>query len=135
MRKLILSLVLATAVACGGDSTSPINASIAGSYKLQTINGSALPYTILQVGSDKIEFLDDQVTVNDGGTYTESGHIRTTENGVVTTETIADAGTYVRTGTAITFHSTGDNTDTPGTFNGNSITVVSDGLSAVYVKQ
>jgi len=72
MRKLLLSLVLATAVACGGDSTSPINASIAGTYKLQTINGSALPYTILQFGSDKIEFLDDQVTVNDGGTYTES---------------------------------------------------------------
>jgi hypothetical protein len=135
MRKLLLSLVLAAAVACGGDSTSPINASIAGTYKLQTINGSALPYTILQVGNDKVEFMDDQVTVNDGGTYTESGHIRTTENGVVTTEAVVDAGTYVRTGTAITFHSTSDNSDTPGSISGNSITVVSSGLSAVYAKQ
>ena len=135
MRKLLLSLVLATAVACGGDSTSPVTASIAGTYKLQTINGSPLPYIIVQSGTDKVEFLDDQVVINDGGTYTESGHVRTTTNGVATTESIVDAGTYVRTGTAITFHSTSDNTDTPGSINGNSITVVSTGLSAVYAKQ
>lgn len=46
-----------------------------------------------------------------------------------------DAGTYVRTGIAITFHSTTDNTDAPDTFDGNSITVVSSGLSAAYAKQ
>src|SRR6476659_5792778 len=101
MRK-ILALVLATAVACGGDSTTPLTSTNVGTtYRLQTINGSPLPYTVTVFGPDKGEYLDDQVTLTDAGTYAESGHVRTTQNGQVTTEAITDAGLFVRTGEAL----------------------------------
>ncbi|MDB4888965.1 MAG: Lipocalin-like domain protein [Gemmatimonadetes bacterium] len=135
MRKLVIALVLAAAAACGGDSTSPVDASIAGTYKLQTMNGAPLPYTFFVEGNQKLELLDDQLVLTDGGTYAESGHSRTTINGQATTDANTDAGTYTRSGTAITFRSSADNSIVSGTISGSSVTVVIQGLSGVYTRQ
>jgi hypothetical protein len=132
--RILLVAALALVSACGGgdDPTSP-NDSFAGTYTLRTINGSNLPYTVVQVGADKLEITDDAITLNDGGTWTESGHYRETENGVVTTTSIVDAGTYTRTGTAITLASPTTGT-VSGTVSGGTLTVSLEGLSAVYRK-
>lgn len=136
-RKTLATLLLATIslMACGGDSaTGPGSASIAGSYTLRTVNGSNLPYTILQVGADKIELINETITVAEGGTFTQQGTVRFTENGVVTNETYADAGTYTRNGTAVTFRFNSDGSIGTGTVDNGTITVGYEGYSYVYRK-
>ena len=105
MRKLVAILFLAAFVACGGDSITDATASIAGTYTLRSVNGSPLPFTVFTSGTQKIEITDDMVVISESGTYSESGHTRTTNGTQVTTQTVAEAGTYTRNGTAITFRS------------------------------
>ena len=126
---------LATLAACGGDSaTAPSSTSIAGSYTLRTVNGAPLPVIVVQIGAYKIELLNETVVVVDGGTFTQQGSVRITEGGVVSTESYADAGTYTRNGTAVTFVFNSDGSSGTGTVNGATITVVVDGFSLVYRK-
>lgn len=136
MRRLLLSFVVLFALvltACGDDdSTGPGSANISGTYTLRTINGSNLPFTVFQVGADKVEVLSGNVTLTNGGAYTTLSTVRTTLNGVVTTEPEADAGTYTRNGTAMTLRSNDDGTTVSGTVSNGVLTVVFEGFSAVY---
>src|SRR3982750_2923524 len=101
--RLFVFAVLVTLAGCGGDgATNAGPASVAGTYTLRTVNGAPLPYTWLQIGNDKLEITADVVILTEGGTWTESGTIRSTESGQVTTSPSTDAGTYTRIGTAIT---------------------------------
>jgi hypothetical protein len=100
MRRLthLAAMLLATAaLACGGDSTSP-TASIAGTWKLQTENGSPLPYLEYSGGGSTMERLEETLIMtaanSSGGSWTTSDSIRYTLNGHVTILTGADSGTY-----------------------------------------
>jgi hypothetical protein len=132
MRRFVALLVFATAVACGGDSTSP-SATVSGTYTLQNVNGSQLPFTVFDVGTEKYEILTDAVILNEGGTWTESGTDRSTVSGQVTTSTITDAGTYTLNGTAITFVSAQSGT-TNGSVGSGTLTITDQGIVAVYQK-
>jgi len=134
MRNFIIALALVAASACSAYSTSP-SVSVVGTYKLQTINGSPVPYVVVDNATAKLEFLDDQVTLTESGTFTQIGHSRRTEGGTVTTATISLAGTYTRTGTAIVLRSGVDGTSDYGTVDGKSLMVDHFGLRASYAKQ
>jgi hypothetical protein len=127
-------IIVATVTACSKDSPTDPNASIAGAYTLRTVNGNNLPFTVLQVGADKAEVLNETITVSDAGTFTQQGTFRFTESGVVTTEGYADAGTYTRSGTAVTFVFLSDGSSGTGTVSGGVITVGFEGFSYVYRK-
>lgn len=131
MRRILMTLVLAAAAACGDNSTG-LGASVEGSYTLRSINGTALPY-VVQSGSTKIEVIDDVLTLNLNGTYSETGHTRITEFGSTRTETGTDNGTYTTAGTSITLRSS-DGTTSVGTVNGGTLTIVDSGLSAVFTR-
>ena len=129
---LAIALAFVTTGCSKKDSpTSP--ATIAGTYTLRTINGSPLPYVVLVVGADKVEAVDDAITLSDAGTWTEFGHVRTTISGVATTTTINDAGSYVRTGTAITLTSP-QSGPLSGTVDNGTLTLSDQGLVGVYRK-
>ena len=131
MRRLLLALAVAT-VACGSDATEPTTmASVAGTWSLSTVNGTALPYILAQSGADKLEWTADVIPATSTGSFTQISSFRTTANGQVTTETTPDAGTFSLNGTAVTFTgSTGT-----GALNGNTMTVTGQGFALVYVKQ
>jgi len=134
MRRL-LPFILSLAVACGSDSSTQPNAtpaSLAGTWNLQTINGAALPFTLLQ--TPKTELLSDVVTAVAAGTYTELSQVRTTLNGQVTVSTESDGGTYTITGNTVTIRST-DGSTALGTVNGNLFTIAAGGISFEYKKQ
>ena len=133
MRRIMMVLALAAAAACG-DSSTGISGSVAGTYTLRSINGTVLPYTVLSSGTTKIEVIDDVITLNTNGTYTETGHTRTTTNGSASTDTGTDTGTYTTAGTSITLRSSGDGTTTVGTVNAGTLTIVDQGLSAVFTQ-
>lgn len=135
MRRLLPLVALAVAVACGSDSTTqPTVASVAGTWNLQSVNGSPLPFTLTQTGSDRLELLSGVVTANANGTYTEVAQFRTTVNGQSSTSTESDAGTFTLNGTAVSL--TGTQTgNINGALSGNTLTLTEQGFAWVFVKQ
>ena len=125
---VVLALVLA---ACGSDaSTEP--ASVVGTWSLQTVNGSPLPFVAAQSGSDKAEIMGDTIKISAAGSFIESTTIRTTLSGVATIQTLADTGTYKVSGSTLTLSSTADGSSGTGTWSGNTITATIEGFSFVY---
>ena len=137
MRKFLMVLyVFATACGGGKDSpTQPTPASVAGTWNLQSMNGTALPFVIAQTGANKTELTADVLTVVAGGSFTQMTTIRTTLNGQVTTQTIPDAGAYVLNGTNVTFQFISDGSIGTGTVSGTTLTVSTPGFSYIYRKQ
>jgi len=133
MRRFFVPLLVATALACGGDSsTSLANVPVPGTYTLRTINRLSLPYTILQQDSVKVELMGDSFTLADDRTWSEFGTRRITFSGQVVTDTIAFTGTYVLSGTSITLIAANGSTD--GTIGGGTLTLTNDAVVAVYQK-
>lgn len=134
MRHLLAGFVLVASLACGGDSsTNPANASIAGTYRLSTVNGSALPYT-LQSGLTKVVITSDVLTVADGGTWSETTSATVTVNGQTSSQVVPDGGTWTRSGSSVTFNSTTTHGAT-GTFTRSGFNLSDGTNSLVYVRQ
>lgn len=132
MRRIWL-LVLATALACGGDSAGPKTA-IAGTWRLQTINGQPLPFVREEPGSSKIELTSDVYTLADNGAFTKLMSVRVTTNGQVSTTTISETGTYVLDGTAVTVHYNTTATSVTGSWQGNTIAIAAEGFPGIYTR-
>ena len=135
MRKLIALVALMAAAACGSDSpTNPNNASIAGTYSLTAVNGGPLPFT-LQSGTTTVVLLTDVITVADGGTWSETGTFRVTQNGGTSTQTFADGGSWTRAGSSVSFYSTSQAaTSYAGTFTGSGFNLSDNSFTYVFAK-
>ena len=134
--RFIACLLLVVAAACGGDSpTEPTPTSVAGTWRLQTVNGSVLPFLVGQVGADKLELTSDVLTVAASGSFTQMTQFRVTASGQVSTEDVPDAGTYALNGTAVTFTFDSDGSTGTGSLSGNTLTVAGGGFAMVYKKQ
>jgi hypothetical protein len=131
------ALVLAAVVpltlsgACGDDSTSP-EATIFGSYTLQTVNGNTLPWRFLVVGNDWAEITGGNGNINRDGTYSLTGNFRVMESGQTSTFSETSTGTYARNGNTITFTDQSNGATASGTISGSQITVTDEG-GVVYV--
>jgi hypothetical protein len=98
------------------------------------VNGAALPYVIVQVGTNKTELVSDVVTATSTGSYTQVTTIRTTFNGQTTTSSPSNAGTYTMNGTAVVFHSNDGSTGT-GSISGTTFTLALNGFAYIYKKR
>lgn len=133
MRKLLVLLSLVAAAACGDSATSA--ASVAGTYNLQTVNGSPLPF-LEQPSGPKIELLSEQLVLTSSGTFTITDQERTTPTGgSPSTQTLTFSGTYTLSGNTATFVVTNTPGTTIGTFSGSILTISERGFLAVYQKQ
>jgi hypothetical protein len=100
--------VLSVAMGCGGGDTSPglVDHSEVGSYTLATVNGQAPPVTIAGTSLGTVVIQGTAVTLASGATsnsYTAT--VTGSVQGAAPAPFISDAGTYVRTGSTITFTS------------------------------
>ena len=135
-RSAFLTAILISAAACSGDSTTaPTTVSVAGTWTLQTINGTNLPYVVAQSGSDKLEVVSDVLTAASTGSFTQTTTVRSTLSGQVSTQSIADAGSYTLNGTAVTFRFNSDGSTGTGSIAGNTLTVTEQGFAFVYRRQ
>lgn len=136
MRRLILALGAVSLLGCGGgDSSGPSVASAVGTWNLVTINGSPLPYTIVQIApSYKIEVLSDRYVANADRTWSETFSLRETDAGTVTTTTDSDNGTWTQANAALTITSS-DGTVSSAAISGNTITISEGGFVSVYQRQ
>jgi hypothetical protein len=134
MRILPLALLI-VAISCSDSTTAPTFASVAGTWSLQTINGTPLPFTTSQSATDRTEILSDIVNATSSGTFTETTTFRFTQNGSVSTQTSVDNGTFSLNGTAVTFTFNSDGSTDTGSLNGNTMTVTQTGFALVFRKQ
>ncbi len=134
----VMTVVLAGGLltACGddGDSMGTGGTSIFGTYALQTIDGTSLPFVLIQIGNDKIEVSAGSVRLNSDNTYSISISLRLTTAGTVTTETDTGAGTFTASGSTIQF-SPGDGSNAfTGSISGNTLTIIDEGDTFVFGK-
>lgn len=133
MRTLSLALLLACAVAC--DEPDLTGAStVTGAYTLRTVNGAGLPFAYAASPTEKIEYLDDIMTLFQGGTYARTSHKRRTLNGQITPVDSSEGGTFLAFGTSITFRFEGTGPARVAIANGKTMTFIEQGNTQVYRK-
>jgi hypothetical protein len=130
---LLLTLVMGVAASgCEEDGTGPDD-QVAGRYELRTVNGNNLPYTLIALGNDRLEFLSGFAQVNADATFSVSFTTRQTVGGQTTTTTDSDSGTWTQTGSQMRF-TFSDATVSTGVVSGDEITVIEGQVSFVFRK-
>jgi hypothetical protein len=137
MRRTVAYFCLALAVACGGgDSPSaPTQTSVAGTWTLQSINGTNLPFVIAQTGANKAEVMSDVVTAVASGSYTQMTQVRVTQNGQASMQSFSEAGSWTLNGSAASFRRNSDGSVGTASVSGNTLTLAEDGFAYVYKRQ
>jgi hypothetical protein len=91
IRRLFVMFALATLVACGeNSSTGPVTVNLVGSWKLQSVNGSALPFS-QTTSTGKYEIFDGSADIQTTGAFTINLTQRTTTG---TSQSISVLTTY-----------------------------------------
>lgn len=104
-RAAVLACVpFAFTLACNDNSTNPSTADISGTYSLQSVGGTAIPYTFQSSGST-VTLTSDILTVGSDGTWSETVNYQQVANGQTTTNSVNDGGTWTRSGTSVSFYS------------------------------
>lgn len=96
MRRFILSILILFTAACSDDSTGPDEASIVGTYALQTAAGERLPARISGFPGVRLEVTAGSLTLNPDLTFSRSITWRTIRVGSEQSSTETDSGTYER---------------------------------------
>src|SRR5690606_13674093 len=81
-----LALVLPLAACSDDDDPSGPDVEASGTYALASVNGEALPYTLLVSEGDSVEVVDGHIELNVDHTFTDSTTFRITEGGTITSE-------------------------------------------------
>lgn len=122
MRRLALLALAVGMAACANDATAP-STSIDGTYSLQRINGTALPYTF----SNGLQLVGDQLVLNTDGTFTD---IARYSNGRSSTE----VGYYTSLNGSITFNDQTSGSSYQGSLSGTVLTEIVNGFTETYQK-
>jgi hypothetical protein len=109
--------------ACGGDSTPP-QFSEAGTYNLTSVNGQTLPVTITGTTLGTVVIQSATLALTSGNPSTFSATINGTVGGSASMTLASATGTYVRSGTSLTFNATGSPIPFTGTVDNNGHVVV-----------
>ena len=133
--------VLTAAAACGGDSPSaPATPKTPdGSYTISTVNGKSLPVAIFADTNYTYEVMSGSLVLTTDGKYSVVTKFRQTIPGNVSIFPDSTGGTWVLSGTSITFTNNDDkSTDTAAWANGQLTFTEVDGkptTTYVYAKK
>ena len=122
MRRVLLFGLLLSLSACLSGSTIPV--SVIGTYNLQTVNGSALPFTF----ANGVVLQSEVLTLNNDGTFTDVA--RRADGSVV-----SDAGVYTNYSGTITFSDLTINLVYQGQLSGTVMTTTIGGFTQRFQKQ
>jgi hypothetical protein len=141
LRSLAFVAMFAAAGACGGDSPSGPTAAKTpdGSYTISTVNGKGLPVAIFSDTNYTYEVTSGTVALTTDGKYSIVTKFRQTIPGNVSTFVDSTGGTWLLSGTSITFTNADDkSTDTAAWANGQLTFRETDGKNTntyVYARQ
>ena len=135
-RRLFVMFALATLAACGENgSTAPVTVNLVGSWKLQSVNGSALPFS-QTTSTGKYEIFDGSADIQGSGAFTINLTTRTTTGTSSSIFVLTTYGTVdISGGTAIFKRQDIPNDPgTPATLTGDTFGIVQNGYTLVFVK-
>lgn len=134
MKRLAVAFLLLSLACSSYDLTTPSQESLSGKWNLVSVNDTPLPYSAPHAGSNKLELVEDVLTISPPGSFTEVSTFRNTQDGQVTTHTVTDAGTYEFNSYAVTFHFQNDGSIGSGTLTGRTMKIITSGVSFSYRK-
>jgi len=137
IRRLFVMFALATLAACGENgSTGPVSVNLVGSWKLQSVNGSALPFS-QTTATGKYEIFDGSADIQTTGQFTINLTQRTTTGTSSSVSVLTTYGTVdISTGSAIFKRQ--DIQNDPGqtaTLTANTLGLTQNGYALEFVKQ
>jgi hypothetical protein len=121
MRRIFLIGLALGFTACLGGTTGPV--SVVGTYNLQTVNGSPLPYTY----PNGVVLQSEVLTLKADGTFTDVA----TRVG----SAASDAGIFTNFSGTVTFSDETINQVYQGQLSGNTMTTVVGGFTQRFLKQ
>lgn len=131
LRRALLSLIVSLLIVSCSDASGP-GGGVAGTWRLEKVNGSALPFTLPDEPVDKLELTGEVITLVPPRTLTIVTTFRVTDGSNVYSESIPDGGTYSVNGSTVTLTWDSDGTTDTATVNGNTMTLDDIGLTFVY---
>jgi len=133
VRKALAALALVGVTACLDDPVVGTT-TLTGAYVLRTLNGSPPPAVVSGSGDNKTEVIDDVITLFEGGSYAENGHMRVTVNGQSSDEIISETGHYSPLGTSISLNSSTGRTRVTSSSDGRSLVITEAGVRWFFSK-
>src|SRR5690349_940172 len=102
-RRLFVMFALATLAACSDNSsTGPVTVNLVGSWKLQSVNGSALPFS-QTTSTGKFEIFDGSIDIQGSGAFTLNLTTRTTTGTSSSVSVLTTYGTVDISSGAVVF--------------------------------
>jgi hypothetical protein len=136
MRRLFVMFALATLAACGeNSSTGPVTVNLVGDWKLQSVNGSALPFT-QTTSTGKFEIFDGSAVIQSTGAFTINLTQRTTTGTSSSIFVLTTNGTVEISGSSVIFKRQDIPNDpgTTATLTANTFGLTQNGYELVFVK-
>ncbi len=130
LRRSLLSLLSCLVVLSCGDATGPD--SLVGTWRLETVSGQPLPFTLEEDGGRKVELTGETVTLIASGRQTMVTYFRVTEGGSVLLESVPAPGNYTVNGSTLLLTFDADESMYTATVNGDMMTIDDIGLTFVY---
>lgn len=137
MRTITLLGIALTLAACGSDSVGPAAAptAVAGTYNLTTVDGQALPFTVLDLGAYQAKLASAALDLKSDGTYSFDFGIRIEDSGNLRSTSQSDAGVWTRSGNTVTLTSSEGSVARFGTVSGDVMTLQSSRYVFALTKQ
>jgi hypothetical protein len=133
MRWFAMALLAVSVAACGADTPSdPTPVTVVGTWTLETVNGTRLPFVLDQRGNDKVELLSAALDVMASGTFSSTSTERSTIAGVTQNQSYVDPGHFTLNGSVATFTFDLDASVSRGTIAADAMTFDANGLVVVY---
>jgi hypothetical protein len=130
---IVVPLLLLVGMVCNCSSSSTKPETIFGLYQLQSVDGSPMPYVVLEEDDVKLEIVSGSLLLKEDFRFTTDWTMKLTAGDVSDTEHDINVGTFEQNGSELTF-SFHNGPTFPGTINGRTVTVNDQGIVYVYVK-
>jgi hypothetical protein len=108
---------------------------VAGTYNLTTVNGQALPFTVLDLGAYQAKLASAALDLKSDGTYSFDFGIRIEDSGTLRSTSQSDAGVWTRSGNTVTLTSSEGSVARFGTVSGDVMTLQSSRYVFALTKQ
>ena len=125
------ALLVSFVVLSCSDGTGP-SRGVVGTWRLQTVDGQPLPFTLPEEGVVKFDLTGETMTLVASGRMTMVTEFRVTDGGNVFAESVPDAGSYSVNGSKVAFKFDSDGSTPTATVNGDTMTLDDIGLTFVY---
>lgn len=134
LRRSLLSLLTGFLIAACNDATGAADG-VVGDWRLQTVDGLQLPFTLTQNEVDRLELTGESMALFASGRFTMVTTFRVTDGSNVFPESIPDDGTYTVNGSSVMFRFNSDGSTATATVNGNAMTLNDIGLTFLYRRE